>query len=73
MKFKLINYVFAGLSLVFAGFLSLWVFNVIRSSIAYNYFSNSWLYILITVLLIAGITAQFFLMLFSRRDSGAAI
>jgi hypothetical protein len=45
-------------ALVFAGFLSVWTYNVILSSFEHDYFGNSWLYIAISICLIAGIIIQ---------------
>nr|WP_068886879.1 hypothetical protein [Pedobacter panaciterrae] len=66
LKFKTIDYVLSLPGLVFAGFLSVWVFNVISSSLEHNYFNNSWFYILISTCLVASILVQF-INIFIRR------
>ena len=45
-KLNWLHYCFSALSLIFAGFLITWTVNIVDSSLAYNYFGNSWLYIL---------------------------
>ena len=42
----------------FAGFLVLWITHVILSSIKYNYFGNTWLYISISIPFVLGIVIQ---------------
>ncbi len=52
-------YFILGLSmLVFAVFLTVWTYNVILSSFEHDYFGNSWLYIAISICLIAGMIIQ---------------
>jgi len=57
-RFTFWHFVLAMLNLVFAGFLLTWLVNIIRSSLQYDYFANSWLYILISSLLILSILFQ---------------
>lgn len=35
-------------SCIFAGFLLLWVFNLLKSSLQYDYFQNTWFYMIFT-------------------------
>lgn len=49
--------------LVLAVFLIIWGLNIIKSSIAYSYFGNSWLYILLTIPFAANIIWQLFFIL----------
>lgn len=44
---------------IFAGFLLLWVFNLLRSSLQYNYFQNTWFYMLFTTSFAASILTLF--------------
>lgn len=67
LSFNAWHYILAVSNLIFLGFLVTWVFNIIQSSLAYNYFDNSWLYILISSLFIIGILGQFLAMLFRRN------
>jgi len=67
-KFSALHYIFGVASIVFAGFLLVWVFNVIKSSIQHQYFNNSWLYILLSVVFILGILLQFILMYLTDRE-----
>ena len=53
-----IYFILGFLELVFAAFLSVWTYNVILSSLEYDYFGNSWLYIGISISLITGIMIQ---------------
>lgn len=64
--FHLWHYALGLSNLVFAGFLSIWLANIIHSSLEYNYFVNSWLYILISALFIIGIVLQFITMIISH-------
>ena len=67
LAFKTWHYALALANLVFAGFLSTWLVNIIRSSLEYHYFANSWLYILISALFISGIILQTLGMVLLRR------
>ncbi len=58
LKFGWFHYSLGVLSLVFAGILITWTVNIVLSSLDHNYFSNSWLYIAISVLFIICILWQ---------------
>ncbi|TCD03261.1 hypothetical protein EZ437_04630 [Pedobacter psychroterrae] len=58
LKFGWLHYGLGVLSLVFAGILITWTVNIVLSSLDHNYFSNSWLYIAISVLFIICILWQ---------------
>lgn len=53
-----LHLVLAFLVLLFAFFLAIWTYNIVRSSFEHDYFGNSWLYITISTGLIAGIVIQ---------------
>jgi hypothetical protein len=61
-----ISFILGLLVLVFAGFLVVWTYNIILSSLEYDYFGNSWLYIAISISLIAGIITQVITLLILR-------
>lgn len=67
-KFKALHYIIGLASVVFAGFLLVWVFNVIKSSVEHQYFNNSWLYILLTVVFMLSILLQFVWMYLTDRQ-----
>ena len=46
-KLNWLHYCFSALSLIFTGFLITWTVNIVGSSLAYNYFGNTWLYIVV--------------------------
>ncbi|NRF38586.1 hypothetical protein [Pedobacter foliorum] len=58
LKPTAIYFILGVLMSVFAGFLVVWTYNVILSSFEHDYFGNSWLYIAISICLIAGIIIQ---------------
>jgi len=58
IKPTLIYFIIGMPLLAFAGFLTVWTYNVIVSSFEHDYFGNSWLYIAISICLIAGIIIQ---------------
>nr|WP_294876409.1 hypothetical protein [uncultured Pedobacter sp.] len=61
-----ISFILGLLVLVFAGFLVVWTYNIILSSLEYDYFGNSWLYIAISISLITGIITQVITVLIPR-------
>jgi hypothetical protein len=68
IRFTAVHYALGAVCLLFAGFLTLWVVNIVRSSIAYNYFNDTWVYILITVPFALSIIMQYVLMLCRHRN-----
>lgn len=58
IKPSVIYFILGVLVLVFAGFLAVWTYNVVLSSLEYGYFGNSWLYIAISISLLVGIIIQ---------------
>lgn len=67
LAFKTWHYVLALTNLVFAGFLLNWLIHIISASLEYNYFTNSWLYILISALFFTGILLQLITMLLRAK------
>jgi hypothetical protein len=55
--------------LVLAVFLMVWGLNILKSSISYNYFGNSWLYVLLTLPFAISIIWQLFLILKRVRSN----
>ena len=68
LKFGWLHYSLGFLSVVFAGILITWIVNIILSSLAYNYFNNSWLYIAISVIFIFCILWQLVLAWLRRAN-----
>lgn len=67
VRFTAVHYVPGTFCLIFAGFLTLWTVNIVRSSITHDYFGDTWMYISITVPFILSIIGQYILLLLSRR------
>ena len=72
VKFKALHYIIGAASLVFVRFLLVWVFNVIESSVEHQYFNNTWLYILLTIVFVLSIVLQFILMYLADRKRSKA-
>ncbi len=66
--FKLVHFMIGATNVFFAAFLVLWVTHVILSSMRYNYFANTWLYILLTVPFIFCIGLHFILVFLRYRQ-----
>ncbi|MEJ2883803.1 hypothetical protein [Pedobacter sp. GR22-6] len=66
LKLTAMHYILALTNLVFAGFLMTWLVSIFRSSLEYNYFANTWLYMLISALFVIGILCQLLAMLLRR-------
>ncbi len=67
LAFRSWHYLLALANLIFAGFLFSWLINIIGASLEYNYFANSWLYILISALFFTSILLQLAAMLFRAK------
>ncbi|MGY4383459.1 putative neutral ceramidase superfamily lipid hydrolase [Pedobacter sp. UYP24] len=67
-SFKLVHFIIGATNVFFAAFLVLWVTHVILSSIRYNYFANTWLYILITIPFVISIGLHFILVFLKYRQ-----
>ncbi|MHA4893683.1 hypothetical protein ACXZ1K_02935 [Pedobacter sp. PWIIR3] len=59
--FKLVHFIIGATNVFFAGFLILWVTHVVLSSLRYDYFGNSWLYIMLSISFIICILLHFVL------------
>lgn len=64
----LIHYALGLGSLAFAGFLLVGWVHIVRSSIAYNYFSNTLSYIVLTALFVLSIIIHFLFLCFYRDE-----
>jgi hypothetical protein len=67
--FNAVHYVLGAFCLFFAGFLILWMVNIIASGIASHYFKDVWMYVALSGPFALSIVAQFTLLLTSRRSS----
>ena len=67
-KAGLIHYGLGLACLAFAAFLLVGLVHIVRSSIAYNYFSNTLSYIVLTTLLVLCITFHFMFLCFYREE-----
>jgi hypothetical protein len=61
--FKSVHFVMGATNIFFAGFMMLWLSHIFISSVNYQYFGNTWLYILITSFFIVSILTHFILIL----------
>jgi hypothetical protein len=68
IRFTAVHYALGAVCLLFAGFLTLWIVNIVRSSIAHNYFNDTWVYILIAMPFALGIIVQYVLVLCGHRN-----
>lgn len=68
-EFKLVHFIIGCTNVFFAGFLVLWVTHVILSSLRYNYFGHSWLYISLCIPFIICIVLHFVLVFKKFRQS----
>ena len=62
-----LHHCFSALSLLFTGFLITWTVNIIGSSLAYNYFGNTWLYIVVASVFAVCLMLQCVLYLFRLK------
>lgn len=69
LRFTAIHYVLGAVCVVFAGFLTLWLVNIIRSSIAHDYFQDSWVYISLSSLFIVCILLQYAVVIKKKSSS----
>lgn len=66
--FSLVHYVLGGFSIFFAGFLVLWVVNIVSSAIENQYFDGVWTYSVLTGVFALSIISQFILTVLSDRS-----
>jgi len=67
LPFNWIHYLLCIANLCFVGFLSIGLLHIVRSSITYHYFANSWFYLLFTSVFIVSIVVQFILIFLNWR------
>ncbi|HKG06465.1 MAG TPA: hypothetical protein VKB19_08405 [Pedobacter sp.] len=63
LKFSPVHYTLAFFNLLFAGFLTLWIINVVQSSIEVSYFGNTGIYIVMGTLFVFSIIAHVLLLI----------
>lgn len=67
-NFTAVHYTLAVFNVVFAGFLSIWVVNILRSSIEHNYFGDSRIYLFIASLFVVSIILHVALVVLTKRN-----
>ncbi|EDM37599.1 hypothetical protein PBAL39_10656 [Pedobacter sp. BAL39] len=67
LPFNWIHYLLCIVNLCFVGFLSIGLVHIVKSSITYDYFGNSWFYILLTSVFILSIVVHFILIFLNWR------
>jgi len=66
-KFTIVHYALGGLCVIFSGFLTYWTIHIFNTSVAHNYFGNTWLYITIGILFACSIVVQYVLLCLRRN------